>query len=136
MSASVSVARVQKRTEGNERTWTSEPTLKEVLLLCVVCYALYLLVLALLGNYWHLFKTFGDNQPYVRIAEAIRSWNFGLIKEWQFFGLPYVMVGFSFATHTSYWTAILSLSVISAFVATSISQRLWGWWGGGNFCGL
>jgi hypothetical protein len=133
VSASVSVARVQKRTEGNERTWKSEPTLKEVLLLSVVCYAVYLLVLVLLTNYWHMFKTFGDNQAYVWIAEGIRSWNFKSIKEWQFFGLPYVMVAFSFLTHTSYWTAILSLCVICAFVVTALSERLWGGWVAGVF---
>ena len=133
MSASVSVARVQTRTEVNQDTWKSEPTLKEVLLLSVVCYAVYLLVLVLLTNYWHMFKTFGDNQAYVWIAEGIRSWNFKSIKEWQFFGLPYVMVAFSLLTHTSYWTAILSLCVICAFVATALSERLWGGWVAGVF---
>jgi hypothetical protein len=133
VSASVSLAGVHTGSEVNERTWTSEPSLREVLLLSLVCYGVYLLLLALLGNYWHIFKTFGDNQAYVWIAEGIRGWNFKSIKEWQFFGLPYVMVAFSAITHTSYWTAILSLCVICTFVATAVSERLWGGWVAGIF---
>src|SRR5205823_6690709 len=111
LAASVSIAEAQTRVESNQRSWACEPTLKEVFILSAVCYAFYLLLLAVLGNYWHIFRTFGDNQAYVWIAEGIRHWNFKSIKEWQFFGLPYVIVAFSFLTHASYWTSLLVLCV-------------------------
>jgi hypothetical protein len=128
LSASASVAELQTQVEGKSDTYACQPTLREVFLLSIACYAVYLLLLAMLGNYWHTFRTFGDNQAYVWIAEGIRTWNFKSIKEWQFFGLPYVMVAFSFLTHTSHWTAILVLCVVCAFVAIALSERLWGGW--------
>ena len=133
MSVSPSVADVQTRVESCKRGWACEPTLQEVLLLSAVCYAVYLLLLTMLGNYWHIFRTFGDNQAYVWIADGIRTWNFKSIKEWQFFGLPYVMVAFSFLTHTSYWTSLLFLSVGCAFISIALSNRLWGGWVAGVF---
>jgi Glycosyltransferase family 87 len=133
VSTSVSVAGIHTRTEEHERTWASEPRLMEVFLLSSVCYCVYVLLLAGLGNYWHIFRTFGDNQAYVWIAEGIRGWNFKSIKEWQFFGLPYLMVVFSFLTHASYWTALLSICVLSAFATMALSQRLWGGWVAGVF---
>jgi hypothetical protein len=133
LAASVSIAEPPTRVEGNQRSWAREPTLKEVFVLSAVCYAFYLLLLAVLGNYWDMFRAFGDNQPYVLIAEAIRHWNFKSIKEWQFFGLPYVMVAFSFLTHASYWTSILILCVTCAFVSIALSNRLWGGWVAGVF---
>lgn len=133
LSTSVPVTEIHTRFLSNDRSWTCEPTLSEVVLLSAVSYGVYLLLIATLGNYWHIFRTFGDNQAYVWIAEGIRSWNFHSIKEWQFFGLPYVMVAFSFVTHTSYWTAILTLCAICGFVAIALSDRLWGGWVAGVF---
>jgi hypothetical protein len=133
LAASVSIAEAQTRVESNQRSWACEPTLKEVFILSAVCYAFYLLLLAVLGNYWQIFRAFGDNQPYVSIAEGIRHWNFKSIKEWQFFGLPYVMVAFSSLTHASYWTSILVLCVTWAIVSIALSCRLWGGWVAGVF---
>jgi hypothetical protein len=133
LATSVSIPEADTQVESNECSWACEPTLQEVLLLSAVCYAFYLLLVAVLGNYWHIFRTFGDNQAYVWIAEGIRHWNFRSIKEWQFFGLPYVMVAFSFLTHTSYWTSILVLSMFCAFVSIALSDRLWGGWVAGVF---
>ena len=133
MATSVSIPEAETQVESNQCSWACEPTLQEVILLSAVCYAFYLLLLSVLGNYWQLFGTFGDNQPYVWIAEGIRHWNFKSIKEWQFFGLPYVMVAFSILTHTSYWTSILVLSIGCAFVSIALSDRLWGGWVAGVF---
>jgi hypothetical protein len=133
LATPVSIPEAETQVESNECRWACEPTLQEVLLFSAVCYAVYLIFLALLGNYWELFLTYGDNQPYVSIAEAIRHWDFKSIKEWQFFGLPYVMVAFSFLTHTSYWTSILVLSMVCAFVSIALSDRLWGGWVAGVF---
>jgi hypothetical protein len=133
LSTSVSVAKVHTHVQSNDRSWTCEPSLREVVLLSAISYGVYLLLIAILGNYWHIFRTFGDNQAYVWIAEGIRNWNFHSIKEWQFFGLPYVMVAFSFVTHTSYWTAILILCVICGFMAIAFADRLWGGWVAGVF---
>jgi hypothetical protein len=43
------------------------------------------------------------------------------------------MVAFSFLTHTSYWTSILVLSMVCAFVSIALSDRLWGGWVAGVF---
>jgi hypothetical protein len=133
VSAIAAAARIETRTQVKDRNWASEPALNEVILLSIVCYGIYLLALSFLGSYWHIFRSFGDNQPYVLIAEGIRSWDFKSIKEWQFFGLPYLMVAFSFFTHTSYWTAILCICVLCAFVTTALSKTLWGGWVAGVF---
>ena len=125
--------KVQENVQNCERAWTTEPTLIEVLLLSVICYAVYIIVICSLQNYWQMFRTFGDNQPYVAIATGIRNWNFPAIKEWQFFGLPYAMVAFSYLTRTSFWAAVLVLSVVCSFTAVMLCNRLWGGWVAGLF---
>jgi len=133
VSATASVAKLQDNVHSSQRLWTVEPTLQQVLLLSVTCYAVYVIVICSLQDYWPMVRTFGDNQPYVSIATGIRNWNFPAIKEWQFFGLPYAMVGFSFLTRTSFWTAVLVLSVVCSFVTVVLSNRLWGGWVAGFF---
>ncbi len=123
----------QDRSEPAKRSWAAEPTQKEVLVLTGVCYLVYLAVIVVLGNYWAIVRAFGDNQAYVSIADGIRSWNFASIQAWQFFGLPYAMVAFSFLTHTSFWTALLAISIVGSFVAIVLSNRLWGGWVAGLF---
>ena len=118
----------QGRPESAHRSWKTEPTLTEVLILTVVCYLIYVGLIVLLDNYALQVKTFGDNKPYVAIATAIRHWDFASLRTWQLWGLPYAMVAFSFLTHTSFLTALLVISVACSFLTVAISDRLWGGW--------
>ncbi len=117
---------------GNQG-WAEEPTQVEVLLLTGLCYLLYIVLIICLGNYWSEVNSFGDNQPYVAIANAIRHWDFNSLHAWQFWGLPYAMVVFSTLSHSSSWTALLFFSVAGSFAALAITYRLWGGWVAGFF---
>jgi len=116
-----------------DRGWAAEPTSREVLILVGVCYFIYVGLIALLDSYSLQVKTFGDNQPYVAIATAIRHWDLASLRTWQLWGLPYAMVAFTFLTHASFLTALLVISIVSSFVAVALSVRLWGGWVAGFF---
>jgi hypothetical protein len=116
-----------------DRDWAAEPTLLEVLILAGVCYLVYACLIALLDNYSVLIRTFGDNQAYVGIATAIRHWDLASVRVWHFWGLPYAIVAFAFITHTSFWTALLVISIVSSFLAVAMADRLWGGWVAGFF---
>jgi hypothetical protein len=110
------------------RNWTAEPSRNQVLWLAVVCYALYLVVLSLLGNYWKIVPPFGDNPPYVHISTAIRHWDFSSIRAKQFWGLPYAMAALSTVTRTSDLNTLLFISMVSSLVAIVLAYKLWGGW--------
>src|SRR5450432_1736715 len=113
--------------------WAKEPTQFEVLFLAGLCYLLYVVLITSLGNYWSVVTAFGDNQPYVTIATAIRHWDFTSLHAWQFWGLPYAMVAFSTLSHSSFWASLLFISVAGSFAAVAIAYRLWGGWVAGFF---
>lgn len=119
--------------ESAKRTRPDEPTLKELLILVSVCYALYVVLISLLGNYSGLVRIFGDNKAYVMIATAIRRWDFTSLRTWQLWGLPYAMVAFSFVSRISFLSALLVISVCSSFITLILSKRLWGGWVAGFF---
>jgi hypothetical protein len=109
------------------------PKWQEVLLLACVCYAVYVGMVALQNNYVVIIRGFGDNQPYISIAAGIRHWDFSHIRAWQFWGLPYAMVVFSFLTHSSFLTALMFCSIAGSLAAVMLSHRLWGGWVAGFF---
>jgi len=111
----------------------TEPGWQEVLLLACVCYAIYVGLVMLQDSYGAQIRTFGDNQPYISIANGIRHWDFSSVRAWQFWGLPYAMVVFSFLTRTSLLTALMCLSIGGSLVAVMLSNRLWGGWVAGYF---
>jgi len=124
LAPSISIAEAHTAVKSKENICAREPPLKKILALSTQCYAVYILILAVLRDYWYTFRNFGDNQPYVTTAEGIRSWNFGSIKEWQFFGLPYVMVAFSFLIRPVRGMRLRR---------DRASDRLWGGWVAGVF---
>lgn len=118
----------QDHSEPTNRKWKTAPSLREVLILVSLCYLIYVTLIALLGNYVLEVKTFGDNKPYIAIAEAIRHWDFASLRAWQLWGLPYAMVVFSFLTRTSFLTALLVISIACSLLTVAFSDRLWGGW--------
>jgi hypothetical protein len=112
------------------------PARREVLALALVCYALYVVVIALLGNYRATVDTFGDNRPYTEISAAIRHWDFSNIRAKQFWGLPYAMAGLSTVTGMSDWAALLTLSLLPSLIAALVAYKLWGGWVAGFFAVL
>lgn len=109
------------------------PKWQEILLLAIVCYAIYLGLVLLRWNYFSTITNFGDNQPYISIAAGIRHWDFSAIRAWQFWGLPYAMVVVSFLTHSSFLTALMVCSVVGGLIAVILSYRLWDGWVAGFF---
>jgi hypothetical protein len=72
----------------------------------------------------------------MRVANAIRHWNFqGLVVK-HFWGLPYLMAAFSTVTRMSDRSALLLISLVSSVVAVVLAYQLWGGWVGGFFAVL
>lgn len=109
------------------------PRWLEVLVLACVCYAVYVGLVTLRDHYVSTIWSFGDNQAYMSIAWGIRHWDFSHIRAWQFWGLSYAMVAFSFLTHASFLTALMFCSIAGGLIAVLLSDRLWGGWVAGYF---
>jgi hypothetical protein len=119
------------RSEGG--LWRHEPSLREVLLVWLVSFCLFVSFVAFLRNYFNLVDNFGDGSAYMSLASAIRHWDFRGIVIKQFWGLPYAMAALSQLTGASDRTAMLVISVVSSFVAAAVAYRLWGGWIAGFF---
>jgi len=115
------------RLSADGRTLDSVP-LRKVLLTAAACYFTYVLSVARLTDYGQLVKTFGDNAPYVAIANAIEHWDFSHLHVKLFWGLPYAMSVLSSVTKVGNLNSLLAISVLSSFVAVAQVWRLWGSW--------
>jgi hypothetical protein len=99
-------------------------------LICLVCtgFALFVLCIVLAKNYAAAVDTFGDSGGYIKLAAAIRHWDFQGILIKQFWGLPYAMAALSKLTGASDLTALLVLSLVPSLLAAVLAQKLWNAW--------
>ena len=56
--------------------WRSEPSLREILLLWLVSFCLFVGFIAFLRNYFNLVDNFGDGSAYMSLASAIATGTF------------------------------------------------------------
>lgn len=108
----------------------------EIALLVALSFLLFCSVIAIARNYGDAVDNFGDSSAYMRLAAAIRQWDFGGIVIKQFWGLPYAMAGLSKITGLSDRSALLVFSFVPSFLTSLIAWRLWGGWIAGYFAVL
>lgn len=110
------------------RSWRAEPTAREILALAALIPLVGFLVIASVDPFWERVHVFGDSPFYVRIAVAIRNWEFSNVSPWHFWGLPYVMALISLTTSLSEWWSLIIVSLAAGIAATHLVKRLWGGW--------
>jgi hypothetical protein len=110
------------------RSWRSEPTTRETLILAALIPLIGFIVIASVDPFWERVHVFGDSPFYVRIAVAIRRWEFTDVSPWHFWGLPYVMALVSLVTSLSEWWSLVIVSLAAGIGATYLVKRLWGGW--------
>ncbi len=115
------------------RKWGEEPSLREVLALCMATCILFVFFVTMFRNYFSAVDDFGDSSAYMTLASAIRHWDFRGIVIKQFWGLPYAMAAVSTVTGVSERTALLVLSFASSLTTVAVAYRLWGGWIAGFF---
>ena len=108
--------------------WETEPSIIEVLLLVLIRCLLFITTILLLSpNFFALVDTgFGDNSTYMRVASAIRRWEFAGLSVKHFWGLPYLMAVLSKLTGFSDRTALLLISASTSIISVGFAYRLWG----------
>jgi hypothetical protein len=116
--------------------WKSEPSQRELLLLCSVTCLLFVSCILLFRNYFDLVDNFADSAAYMGLAYAIRHWDFHGVVIKQFWGLPYAMAALSSLTGLSERASLLLISALSSFAAVLVAYRLWGGWIAGFFAVL
>jgi hypothetical protein len=109
------------------------PSRTEVALLIALSFALFVAVVAMARNYSAVVENFGDSSDYMKLASAIRRWNFDGIVIKQFWGLSYFMAALSKMTGLSDLAALLVFSFLPSLLAGLLAWRLWGGWIAGYF---
>src|ERR1700686_1400494 len=115
------------------RKWGGEPSLREVLALCLVTCILFVFFVTMFRNYFSAVDDFGDSSAYMTLASAVRHLDFRGIVIKQFWGLPYAMAAVSTVTGVTERTALLVLSFASSLTTVAVAYRLWGGWIAGFF---
>jgi len=108
--------------------WCSEPSLRQTLTVCLASAAIFVTFTSLLTPYLSLVDNFADSSAYMSIASAIRRWDFHGVAIKHFWGLPYLMAAISKLTGLSDRAALLTVSVVSSWIAVILAYRLWGGW--------
>src|SRR5271169_997010 len=112
---------------------SSGPSRAEIAVLVGFSFVIFVSVVASGRNYFAAVDDFGDSSAYMKLASAIRHWDFHGIIVKQFWGLPYAMAGFSALTRLSDRTALLALSLVPSLLAGLLARRLWDGWIAGYF---
>jgi hypothetical protein len=106
-----------------------EPSLSEVLLMFAVVFALHLLMVCRVSNFWDVAAGWGDNGPYLEIADIIRRWHFaGGAVSCHFWGLSYVIAGLSKLFPMPELMALVMVSILSSLATCILVHRLYGGW--------
>jgi len=109
------------------------PSGLEVALLIALGFAVFVAFVATARNYSTVVENFGDSSGYMKLASAIRRWNFDGIVIKQFWGLSYAMAALSKITGLSDLAALLVFSFVPSLLAGLLAWRLWGGWIAGYF---
>ena len=108
--------------------WKQEPTLKEAILLWFVVAVIFVATVSILRPYMPLVRGYGDVGSYVRIAHAIRTWDFSGLQVKHFWGLPYWMALLSKLTGLPEEMSILAVCAATSLITLVFAYRLWGGW--------
>ena len=123
---------VEQETERIEarlaNRWKQEPTLKEAMLIWALVAVIFVATVSILRPYMPLVSAYGDVGSYVRIAHAIRTWDFSGLQVKHFWGLPYWMALLSKLTGLPEEMSILALCAASSLITMVFAYRLWGGW--------
>jgi hypothetical protein len=73
-----------------------------------------------------LVLTFGDNEAYINVANAILHWNFHSVPIQQFMGYSYFIAAVSLLLHVPAAFALWLVAIVSALVSTWLAAQLFG----------
>lgn len=93
----------------------SEPSLWEVLLMLGMMFAVHLLTVCRVRNFWKLPDMWFDRKDYLEIAGIIRHWHFSGGPTPKFFcGFPYAIAGISKLFSIPGSMAVVIISVLAS----------------------
>ena len=109
------------------------PSERELIALSVLSGAVMWITAFLLHRSGSLILDYGDNIPYLSVANAVRSWDFHQVTIQHFMGYPYLITMVSLLFHVSSVFALWSIAASSALVSVYLTARLLGPWAAGYF---
>lgn len=109
------------------------PSERELIALSVLSGSIMWITVFLLHRSSRLILDYGDNTPYLRVANAIRNWDFHELTIQHFMGYPYLITMVSLLFHVSTLFALWAIAAISALVSIFLTVRLLGPWAAGYF---
>jgi hypothetical protein len=108
--------------------WRAEPTERELLALIVFSCLLFDLTAHALQGWHTLVLSFGDNDPYLEVANAIRHWNFRGIDIQHFMGYPYAIAAVSLILHLPQDFTLSLIAGVASLASAFLVARLFGTW--------
>lgn len=106
-----------------------EPPLSEVLLMLGSMFALHLLAVCRVTDFWELATSCTDDMDFVAVAAIIRNWHFsGGPPPANFWGFSYAIAGFSMLFSVPELMAAVLISVLASLTVCVLVHRLYGGW--------
>jgi hypothetical protein len=115
--------------DGQQRSkWKSEPSVSELFLVAVLSCGVFDATAHVLRGWHKLVFLYGDNVAYLRVATAIRNWNFHHIGIQHFMGYPYAIALVSRVIHVPLDLSLSLVASVASVLATLLAARLFGTW--------
>jgi hypothetical protein len=111
-----------------------EPSLSEVLLMFAVVFALHLLMVCRVSNFWDARTPWFDGGQYLEVAAIIRQGNlWGHEMPKPFWGFPYAIAGISKVLAIPGPMALVLISILGSLATCILVHRLYGGWVAATF---
>ncbi len=113
--------------------WREEPTFRELCVLVILGLVLFDVTTSAFRGWHQVVFTTGDNAAYLRVATAIRHWDFQGIDIQHFMGYPYTIAAVSLASRLPLDLTLSLVAGVASLVSTLLVARLFGPWVAGYF---
>jgi hypothetical protein len=108
--------------------WRTEPTFRELIVLVAVSAAFFGATAIGLHGWSSLVLSFGDNSAYIRVANAVRHWDFRDLGVQHFMGYPYAIAAVSLVSHLPLTSSLWLVAGVASVVSSLLVARLFGTW--------
>jgi hypothetical protein len=132
-SEKMAIGDTSPRGEATTPGFRTPPSERELLILSALSAAVMWVTAFALHRTSGLVFNYGDNSPYLEVANAIRAWDFHKLNIQHFMGFPYLIALVSMVVHIPAIFALWGISVSASLLSVFLVESLFGGWVAGYF---